>query len=314
MKKLKILSTLFCILFSLTVMPQELEKEIIPIYTGSEIRYDDKIGFEELSFIVGESKLQTSEGVLRRLFCRAPEGRSPFEVVKNYEKSIADMGGTIIFFSRNPKDIEIEKLKFQNIFAKNRKDRGLSTYHYTHTTFPAEITEYLVGKIKLADKDVYTIIAVGHGAWAANEHNRTFYEFITLEVEPMEMDMISAADIGKALSTQGRIAIYSIYFDIGESEVKAESTKALEEIAEYLNSNKAQKVIVVGHTDNTGDFDSNIKLSNERAEAVIEKLITQYNVDKMQLKPYGVGSVSPITSNSTENGRAKNRRVEIVEQ
>ncbi len=310
----KLLIALICILFPLIVTAQEAEEEIIPIYTGSDIRYDDKIGFEELSFIVDESTIQTTEGTLRRLFCRAPEGRSPLEIIRNYEKAIKDMGGTVIFLSRNPKEIDIEGQNFIDIFSKNRKDRGLSTYYYTHTSFPQEITEYLVGRIKFADTDVYTIVAAGPGAWAASEHNRTFYELITLEAEPMEMDMITAADIGKGLSGQGRIAIYSIFFDTGKSEVKGESADALKAIAEYLNSNKAQRVIVVGHTDNTGDFELNIKLSGERAAAVIEKLVAEYAVERNQLKPYGIGPVSPVTSNSTEEGRAKNRRVEIVEQ
>lgn len=314
LKNLKLLIAVCCMLFSRGVIAQEVEKETIPIYTGSDIRYDDKIGFEELSFIINDSSVQTTEGVLRRLFCRAPEERSPFEIIKNYEKAIKDMGGTVIFFSRNPNGIVIEGEKFKDVFAKNRLDRGLSTSHYTHTSFPSDVTEYLVGKIKFADKDVYTIVASGPGAWAASEHNRTFYELITLEVEPMEMDMVTAAGIETSLSIQGRIAIYSIFFDIGKSEVKGESADALKAIAEYLNSHKTQKVLVVGHTDNTGDFELNIKLSGERAEAVIEKLATEYAVDRNQLKPYGIGSVSPVTSNSTEVGRAKNRRVEIVEQ
>lgn len=305
----------FCIQFPLMVTAQEVEKEIIPIYTGSDIRYDDKMGFEELSFIVDESTIQTTEGVLRRLFCRAPEGRSPLEIIRNYEKAINDMGGAVIFLSRNPKEIDIDGQKFKDIFSNNRMDRGLSTYHFTHTSFPNDITEYLVGRIKFADTaDVYIIVAAGRGAWASSENNRTFYELITLEAEPMEMDMVTAADIGTGLSIQGRIAIYSIFFDIGKSEVKGESADALKAIAEYLNSNKAQRVLVVGHTDNTGDFELNIKLSGERAEAVIEKLVDEYAVDRNQLKPYGIGSVSPVTSNSTEVGRAKNRRVEIVEQ
>ncbi|HDR88366.1 MAG TPA: hypothetical protein ENN63_01890, partial [Bacteroidetes bacterium] len=91
LKNLKLLIAVFCILFSLIVTAQEVEKEIIPIYTGSDIRYDDKIGFEELSFIVDESTVQTTEGVLRRLFCRAPEERSPLEIIRNYEKAIKDM-------------------------------------------------------------------------------------------------------------------------------------------------------------------------------------------------------------------------------
>jgi outer membrane protein OmpA-like peptidoglycan-associated protein len=166
----------------------------------------------------------------------------------------------------------------------------------------------------MTDKDVYIIVAAGPGAWAASEDNRTFYELVTLEAEPMEMGMVTSADIGKGISTLGRIAIYDIFFDTGQSDVKPESAGALKAIAEYLNANKTQKVLIVGHTDNTGDFDMNITLSKNRADAVMEKLISEYGVAGDQLKPYGAGPVSPVASNSTEQGRANNRRVEIVEQ
>jgi OOP family OmpA-OmpF porin len=290
------------------------DSPIIPIYSGSDIRYDDQIGFEEFPLIINDSTTQNIEGVLRRVFCRAPEGRSPLEIIKNYESAIKEDGGSILFITRNPKEIEIDGETFNDIFRKNRKDRGLSTYVFTHTDFPKTATEYLAGKLSMTDKDVYIIVAAGPGAWAASEDNRTFYELVTVEAEPMEMGMITSADIGKGLSTLGRIAIYDIFFDTGKSDVKPESAGALKAIAEYLNANKTQKVLIVGHTDNTGDFDMNITLSKNRADAVMEKLISEYGVAGDQLKPYGAGPVSPVASNSTEQGRANNRRVEIVEQ
>jgi len=312
--KLPVVAIIIIILFPLLVSAQKDDSSIIPVYSGSDIRYDDQIGFEEFSFIINETTVQNTEGVLRRIFCRAPEGRSPLEIIKNYENAIKEDGGSILFISRNPKEIVINGEKFSDIFKKNRKDRGLSTSVFTHTEFPKIVTEYLAGKLSITDKDVYIIIAAGPGAWAASEDKRTFYELITLEVEPMEMGMITSADIGKGLSTLGRIAIYGIYFDTGKSEVKPESADALKAIAEYLNASKTQKVLIVGHTDNTGDFDMNISLSKDRANAVMKKLISEYAVSGDQLKPYGVGPVSPVASNSTEQGRAQNRRVEIVEQ
>jgi len=84
-------------------------------------------------------------------------------------------------------------------------------------------------------------------------------------------------------------------------------------IADYLKENSGKKFLVVGHTDNTGDFNANVTLSNERAKAVIEKLVTEHGIEQTQLIPYGVGSVSPQMSNATDEGKARNRRVELVE-
>ena len=312
MRKLQV-ALMTALIFGIVMpAPAQDDGEIILIYEGSNIRYDDKIGFEELAFIDGESSIRNVEGTLRRQFLRAPEGRSPLEIIRNYEKAVKDLGGTILFLSRDPKSIEINGMKFKDVFGKNRLERGLSTSHFTHTAFPGEITEYLAGKMSAGDKDVYVVVAAGPGAWAASEHTRTFFELVTLEAEPMDMGMVTAVAIGEGLAEQGRIAIYDILFDTGKAEVKAESAPALKAIAEYLKADKTRRVLVVGHTDNTGDFDMNIALSTDRAKAVVDKLVSEYGVGGDQLKPYGVGPVSPVRSNASEEGRAMNRRVEIV--
>ena len=79
-------------------------------------------------------------------------------------------------------------------------------------------------------------------------------------------------------------------------------------------TNKDIKYIIVGHIDNVGDFDVNIKLSQERAKSVENELANKYKVSADLLNSYGDGSTAPIATNKTEEGRAKNRRVEIVEQ
>ncbi|WP_315817698.1 OmpA family protein [Paraflavitalea speifideaquila] len=73
-------------------------------------------------------------------------------------------------------------------------------------------------------------------------------------------------------------------------------------------------VYVVGHTDNTGDLTSNTTLSKDRATAVVTELTTKYSVNKTQVTPQGIASLAPIAANDTEEGKAKNRRVEIVKK
>ncbi len=296
-----------------TISAQE-DDQILSIYAGSDIRYDDRIGFEEYSFIVDEATVRTVEGILRRQFCRAPEGRSSLEILRNYERAVQDLGGTILFVSRDPTSIEIDGATFGDIFQQNRVNYGLATSHMTHTGFPRNVTEYLAAQVPVTGKDVYVIVAVGRGSRGPAEQNRTFFELITLEAEPMEMGMVSVEAISRGLAEQGRIAVYDILFDTGASEVRAESAPVLQVIAEFLNAHQNQKVIVVGHTDSVGDFDMNIALSTDRARAVVEKLASEYGVDRDQLRPYGVGPVAPVQSNATEEGRARNRRVEIVAQ
>ncbi len=126
--------------------------------------------------------------------------------------------------------------------------------------------------------------------------------------------MVTVKNMEEGISKNGHIAVYDIHFDTGKSSIKPESADALKNIADYLNAHKDKKFIIVGHTDNTGDFEANLKLSLERAQSVVNELISKYTVKSEQLKVYGDGQTAPVTSNSTEEGKAKNRRVEIVEQ
>jgi outer membrane protein OmpA-like peptidoglycan-associated protein len=93
-----------------------------------------------------------------------------------------------------------------------------------------------------------------------------------------------------------------------------ESAQAIGEIAKLLTADPGLKIHVVGHTDNVGGVDNNIKLSQERAEAVLQALVRDHAIAPSRLRSYGCGQFAPVASNDTEEGRAKNRRVELVKQ
>ncbi len=140
------------------------------------------------------------------------------------------------------------------------------------------------------------------------------YELTIVEKEGMKQDVIATAEIFNTdIKRTGHTAVYGIYFDTGKSDVKPESDAAIAEIAKLLKTEDI-RLYVVGHTDNTGSFDSNMKLSQARAEAVMNALVSKYGINPSRLKAYGVGSLSPVASNNAENGKSKNRRVELVEQ
>jgi len=136
-----------------------------------------------------------------------------------------------------------------------------------------------------------------------------------IEKEAMEQEVVADAKfMSEGLTTTGHVAIYGIYFDFDKSDVKPESEPALNEIAKLLSDNPGLKVFIVGHTDNVGSVDYNMKLSQARADAVAKVLTTKFGVAAQRLKAYGVGQLAPVAPNKTEEGRAKNRRVELVEQ
>ncbi len=140
------------------------------------------------------------------------------------------------------------------------------------------------------------------------------YEVTIVETKPMKQDVVAdAAALSAGIAATGKAAIYGIYFDTGKSVVKPESNPSLEEITKLLKQQTALVLYVVGHTDNAGALDYNLKLSADRADAVVKALIGR-GIAASRLKAAGVGPYCPVASNRTEDGKAKNRRVELVEQ
>ena len=138
---------------------------------------------------------------------------------------------------------------------------------------------------------------------------------IIIEKEAMAQEIVANAEaFSNDIKKTGHVAVYGIYFDTGQSVIKPESEAALSEIAKLLKKESGLKVNVVGHTDNVGAMDNNMKLSQARGEAVVKTLITKYGIAADRLKGYGVGSLAPVASNDAENDKAKNRRVELVKQ
>ncbi|MDE2183517.1 MAG: OmpA family protein [Alphaproteobacteria bacterium] len=154
----------------------------------------------------------------------------------------------------------------------------------------------------------------GKETWIQVEARDDNYALTIIEKQAMAQDVtMDARAMGGALGESGKVALYGIYFDTAKSVVKPESDPTLAEIAKLLKQNPALKVFIVGHTDMVGDAASNVRLSQARAQAVIAALTGRYGVAAARLKPFGAGPYAPVASNKSEEGRAKNRRVELVD-
>jgi len=123
--------------------------------------------------------------------------------------------------------------------------------------------------------------------------------------------VIKANDMAKALTNAGKIDVYGIFFDIDKTDLKSESRVALDEVAKLLKSDPSLKIEVAGHTDNRGGADHNMKLSVGRATAVVNALVDTYGIDRGRLQPNGYGETKPAATNDSDQGRARNRRVEL---
>lgn len=285
---------------------------MISRYEGSSItRYITK-EFDEFSLITekvikanirpsGSPKL---EGHITRITYETPAGRSTLEVIRNYESELKKAGFDIMYQCKN-------------------NECGGRSFNHTVVEYCCGFSEnysdqrYFAAKLPRPEGDIHiALYVVLNSSEGGPRRNRIYTQLDIVESRAMQEGMVkvNADAMAQSLSDTGRVALYGIYFDTNKTEVKSESKPTLVEIGKLLKNNSALKIVVVGHTDNKGSFDYNMNLSKKRAKAVADILVTDYSIDRSRLIHWGVGFLSPVASNKNEQGRAKNRRVELVEQ
>jgi OOP family OmpA-OmpF porin len=283
---------------------------LISRYPGSYIRDCDQKEFDEFNLPLGRivddgkfTKSQHLEGKIAYLDYVAPEGRSGLEVFRNYQGALQQGGFETLFTCASetclPADGSSHDPKLYN--GGQERENWCNAYGM----------RYLSAKLARPEGDVYVSLFTdqydGRGAET---------KLFLIEMKPMETGMVTvnAAALQGGLEKAGHVEVPGIFFDFNKSDVKPESKPALDEVAKLLKGNPGMKVWVVGHTDSVGTLEANMKLSEERAAAVARALVTGYGISAARLKGMGVGPLSPVASNKTDEGRAKNRRVELVEQ
>jgi outer membrane protein OmpA-like peptidoglycan-associated protein len=317
------------------------DNPIIKRYEGSVIIGYDFRKFNDYELVLGPVKAKEGgpsnvltptksehvEGQTTRILYAAPEGRSPLEVIRNYEQELKSGGFEILYqCARETCGSDDGWLAEYYLYRTKRKLSNtppegsgrpagqVSEYAFTGT----KDQHYLAAKRSSPQGDAYASVYVALGQF--DMHKETFDHALVLldviETKPMETKMVTvdASAMAKGIAATGHVALYGIYFDTDKADVKAESAATLKEIAALLKQDPKLAVYVVGHTDNVGGEDYNMDLSRRRAAAVVAALTSQHAVDAKRLKPSGVGLLAPVAPNDTEQGRAKNRRVELVKR
>ena len=159
-------------------------------------------------------------------------------------------------------------------------------------------------------KDKMEIYFKIQGSGGNSEEYEEYYLEV-IEIEAMQQE-VSSTDIFKNLEKDGFFAI-DIQFETGKFTIKEESFPLIDAIVEMMKNNQNLNISVDGHTDNVGDPASNMTLSQNRAQAVMNAIIAK-GIDKKRLSAKGYGSTIPLADNRSEEGRAKNRRVELVKK
>jgi flagellar motor protein MotB len=282
---------------------------LVTRYPGSFIAQYSYAEFDEVMFPLGKATVRDgkqvfdkslrAEGKVTRIGYESPAHRSALEIYRNYESAVLKGGFQVLWSCVNNDGCGPGPTQ---IASSGAEDWAWGSGH-----------RFLVAKSPRGTGDVYLSLHVG--TWADADRG-PFVVLIIAELKPMEGGLVTvnAAALASDITATGHSAVYGIYFDTAKAEVKPESDAALQEIAKLLQQTPALKLLVVGHTDGVGTLASNMDLSKRRADAVVVALTTKHGIAAARLSAQGAGPLAPVASNKSEDGRAKNRRVELVEQ
>ncbi len=246
------------------------------------------------------------EGKVNRIQYTTKKENNASLVYANYLSALKKSNWKILFSGSGDNELGNESYEWQ--YYMFQEGLGLDKKFGSKYNFRGNDYAYIAAKFENNDTSYYAMIYI------IEKDKFTMINQDIITIKNPDIGLVTAKILTKEIDKNGHLALVGIFFETGKTKLTEKSISALKNISKYLNSNKNKKFFIVGHTDNIGSFTANMKLSENRAKAVKNELISKYGVDANQIKSYGVANLSPVTSNSTDKGKARNRRVEIVEQ
>jgi len=323
MKKVTLILTVVAFMISTSLFAQEMkdingakDNPLISRLENSYLVYSKTVKWD--SYILPISKIikvdgQNAwkkklklEGEVNRLQYITPKENNAAFVYMNYLSALKKSKWEILFSGKGKAELGNDSYEWQ--FSMFQEGLGLDDKFGSKYNFRGNDYAYITAKYEENDTSYYAMIYI------VEKDNFTLITQDIIKVKNPDLGLVTAKLLTEQIDKKGHLALDGIFFETGKATLTDKSSLALKNIAEYLNAHKNTKFFIVGHTDNVGDFASNMTLSENRAKAVMTELVNKYNVDANQVKAYGIANLSPVTSNKTDEGKARNRRVEIVEQ
>jgi OOP family OmpA-OmpF porin len=300
-------------------LPGSKDPPFLKRFEGSEIIVYQTNNFAEYAMATATSRgweaPAKTEGAVTRIMYRVPEGHTGLELLRNYEHALAEAGFALTYEFTQPDNYWVKGFVGGFFGQLGRADGGPFWLY-------SSAARYVTAKANKDGQDLSVAVLIGEsngGKWGNDPKDPVIkpgeilvgVDVVTAKAVEIRMVEVKAADMADALATKGAVNLYGIYFDTDKAELKPESTKTLDEMASLLKIDRSLRLEIAGHTDSTGDKAHNVKLSQDRATAVVDALVKKYGIDPARLKASGYGDGKPVAGNDTEDGRAKNRRVEL---
>lgn len=261
-------------------------------YAGSRLRDEKTFAFDAYPLVVGREangdlRTRTVEGHVTKSVYDNPKGRSTLEIARNYEQALAGQGLRVLYQCASARECGRDWKSVADINVGVAGD-----------------IRYLAAEGQAGGRTVSVAVMV-------NPQRNWVY---VVEGEAMQTGQagVDAAAMAAELAEAGRVRLDGIYFDTGKATLRPESSDALAQVAELMRADASLVLEIIGHTDDVGDAGANQRLSEERALAVRSALVVEHRVPDRRLRSRGAGEAEPVAPNTSEAGRALNRRVELV--
>ena len=258
--------------------------------------------------------IDTEGRVTRTFYKLESEDRTYSEVYKNYLDALRSENFEILGegFSADRKGVSIGSRQWMEVtFSANPAAKpGAVGTMFSGTSSSGGAGAIVATKERAAG----TVYVIAYVEQHAKNYVGALIDIVEVEAVETGLIIVDAEAIGSDIDEYGRVVLEGIVFEFDKATLKPESKAALDAIASYLANNPDKRFYVVGHTDSKGTFAYNRKLSADRAQTVVDTLRQDYGVASERVEAYGVGPLSPVFSNNDDGGRAKNRRVELVER
>jgi OmpA-OmpF porin, OOP family len=294
------------------------EDPLLRRYEGAEMRGHQESMFDEVILPVGPltddgapSETLVLTGRVTWIAYQLPDERSVLEIARNYEQALAEDGYEIVFACAGQECGEGSRFH-QHLYRSGDVIRGGSRMLWRIGSHNSR-ARYMVAHREDAEISAHIMLHIVEGG------ERRYVRQVVVENEPMQSGLVetgarAAEELQAALDTEGRAVVDGIFFDFDSADILPESAEALEQMAILLRDAPGISVYIVGHTDDQGDLEYNTALSARRAQAVLDALAGGHGIAAGRMQAHGVASLAPVASNASEDGRAMNRRVELVLQ
>ena len=300
-------------------LPGSHDHPLVSRFAGSRITGYQTVDYDRMLLPLGKfadntlSRSDTAEGRVTRIAYVAPAGKSTLEIFRNFRTALQSAGFSIRFACEGDGTCG-DGYNLASAVLDPVRDamRTEQSSVLVETLEPAnDDLDALTAHLSRPQGDVDLVLLV------AKSDNQPPGIFLGIcEHQPMATGQVSvdAKAMGDGLASTGHVALYGLHFANDSAAIDPSSKATLAEMAKLMAGHPALRVFIVGHTDDTGAAAHNLALSQQRAQAVVQALATDYHVPAGRMTAEGVASWAPVASNATEAGRAQNRRVELVAQ